>query len=296
MDIHGAGIGGGGAGGAGGDWANGAGGYVGTWGDDGDCYRNNGNNGISELRSSYTNTGISGVSAKTYRGVGDDAASYFTYGVTCATQATSGTNTKITVPQVGGQGGVFYASNGYFPSGSGGKAGNGGTVEVSSKAKVYAYNGDRITNNDYTSSIYDYDKDGNKLATTCKVVTKYGTDKKISPLKIFAQAGILREVRYSNLAWETKPAVEGSSDGKKIDVNYFKGIFGNQLEPSVANMQYPTNYEEVENHIIRAEKIITPPTYTNPETGENYGIGSGAGYMEVSNGTYTVNNTLDDIL
>lgn len=76
-----AGIGGGGAGGAGGDWAGGAGGYVGTWGDDGDCYRANGNNGVSLLRSDYEDTRISGVSDGSYRGIGDDAASYFTSGV-----------------------------------------------------------------------------------------------------------------------------------------------------------------------------------------------------------------------
>ena len=72
-----AGIGGGGAGGAGGDWANGAGGYVGTWGDNGDNLRTNGNNGLSLLRSQFSNTGISGVETGTYRGAGDDAASYF---------------------------------------------------------------------------------------------------------------------------------------------------------------------------------------------------------------------------
>ena len=67
--------------GDGGDWANGAGGYVGTWGDNGDCYRENGNNGVSEVRSDYDDSRITGVIEKTYRGYGDDAASYFTFGV-----------------------------------------------------------------------------------------------------------------------------------------------------------------------------------------------------------------------
>ena len=62
----------------GGDWAGGAGGYVGTWGDNGDCYRTNGNNGISLLRSDFTKEGISGIVEGTYRVACYFAASYFT--------------------------------------------------------------------------------------------------------------------------------------------------------------------------------------------------------------------------
>ncbi|MBO5398396.1 MAG: hypothetical protein J6A36_05690 [Clostridia bacterium] len=279
-----AGIGGGGAGGAGGDWANGAGGYVGTWGDTGDCYRTNGNNGISLLRSDFSDIGVSGVSDGSYRGSGDDAASYFTYGVQNIIQYQSGTNIKITKPYVGGQGGVFYTGNGYFPSGSGGKAGNGGNIKVSSQAQVYAYNGDRITNADYTTPIYDYDKDGNKLSTTCYVLTKYNTTQKTSPLKIFAQSGILRNVYYNNLDWGRKPTTGW---------DYFYEIFGNQLEESVKDIIRPTNYNEVENHLIRRERTIELTGYTNPETHDCYGIGSGAGYMEVSNGTYKVEASMN---
>lgn len=281
-----AGIGGGGAGGAGGDWANGAGGYVGTWADDGDCYRPNGNNGISLLRSDFTDTRIYGVNDGTYRGAGDDAASYFTYGVQSYSQYVSETNTKITKPYVGGQGGVFYYSSipGYFPSGSGGKAGNGGNIKVSSQAQVYAYNGDRITNADYTTPIYDYDKDGNKLSTTCYVLTKYNTSQKTSPIKIFAQSGILRNVYYNNLDWGRKPTTGW---------DYFYEIFGNQLEESVKDIIRPTNYNEVENHLIRREMSIELTGYTNPETHDCYGIGSGAGYMEVSNGTYRVDPSMN---
>lgn len=274
-----AGIGGGGAGGAGGDWANGAGGYVGTWGDEFDCNRTNGNNGISLLRLDF------GVNvASNGRGIGDDAASYFTHGVMCTYQYNHGTNSNITTPYVGGQGGVFYNNNGYFPSGSGGKAGNGGNVKVSSTAKVYAYNGDRITNDDYTTPIYDYDKDGNVLSTTCYVLTKYGTEQKTSPIKIFAQSGILRNVYYTNLDWGRKPTT---------GYDYFYSIFGNQIEASVKNIIRPTNYDEVGNYLIRAERNVGTTGYINPETQDCYGVGSGAGYMEVSNGTYTVDSTMN---
>ncbi len=261
----------------GGDWAGGAGGYVGTWGDNGDCYRTNGNNGISLLRSDFTDENISGIADGTYRGGGDDGASYFTIGLMNRWQYINGTNSKITEPKVGGQGAVFYGRAGYFPSSSGGKAGNGGTVKVSKTAKVYAYNGDRITDGDYTTPIYDYDKDGNKLGSTCYVLTKYGTTNKVSPIKVFAQNGILRNVYYTNLDWGRKPTT---------GYDYFYSIFGEQTEASVRNMIRPTCYDEVENHLIRAERTINKTGYINPETNDCYGIGSGAGYMEVSNGTY----------
>lgn len=279
-----AGIGGGGAGGAGGDWAGGAGGYVGTWGDNGDCYRTNGNNGISLLRSDFTDTRIEGVSNAIYRGRGDDAASYFTFGIQNYDQYTSGTNLKVTKPYVGGQGGALYSGFGSFPSSSGGKAGNGGDLKVSLQAQVYAYNGDRITNDDYTTPIYDYDKDGNKLSTTCYVLTKYNTSQKTSPLKIFAQGGILRNVYYYNLNWGSKPTTGW---------DYFYEIFGNQLEESVKDIVRPTKYSEAENHLIRRETLINLTGYTNPETHDCYGIGSGAGYMEISNGTYTVDPSMN---
>jgi hypothetical protein len=184
----------------------------------------------------------------------------------------------------GGQGGIIYRTTGLYPSGSGGKAGNGGTIKVSSTALVYAYNGDRITNDDYTSPIYDYDKDGNQLATTCYVLTKHGTTEQTSPLKIFAQGGILRNVYYTNLDWGRKPTTGW---------DYFYSIFGDQLEESVRNMVRPTQYSEVENHLIRSERIISTTGYMNPETNDCYGIGSGAGYMEVSNGTYTVDSSMN---
>lgn len=194
-------------------------------------------------------------------------------------------NTKIAnAATIGGQGGLFYGNSGYFPSGSGGKAGNGGNVIVSTQATVYAYNGDRITDGDYTSPIYDYDKDGNRLLTKSYVLTKYNTATKTSPLKIYAQAGILRNVYYTNLDWGRKPTTGW---------NYFYGIFGEQLEQSVKNIKRPTNFDEVENHLIRREQIISLTGYTNPETNDCYGIGSGAGYMEVSNGTFTIDANLN---
>lgn len=269
-----AGIGGGGAGGAGGDWANGAGGFVGTWGDNGDCERSNGNSGISLKRSDFDLNGTIFM--------GDDAASYFTYGVINPIRYS--TSNENTIPYVGGQGGLMHQTNGYFPSGSGGKAGNGGNIKVSSKAKVYAYNGDRITNNDYTTPIYDYDKNGNQLSTTCYVLTKYGTSKQISPLKIFAQSGILRNVYYSNLDWGNKPTT---------GYDYFYSIFGEQVEDSVKSISKPTQYSELKNCLIRAERNIDTTGYINPETKDCYGIGSGAGYMEVSNGTYTIDSSMN---
>ena len=272
-----------GAGGAGGDWANGAGGYVGTWGDDGDCDRGNGVNGISVERKKDT-VGTKIASDGSTMGTGSDAASYFTYGKLSLEQYEYGTNKRLTKPQVGGQGGLMHYLNGYFTTGSGGKAGNGGNVVVSKDSKVYAYNGDRITNGDYSSPIYDYDKDGNRLSSTCYVLKKHGTNEQTSPIKIFAQNGILREVRYTNFDWGNKPTTGW---------NYFYSIFGDQLEQSVKSITKPTSYETAENCLIRTEKNVGTTGYTNPETKDCYGIGSGAGYMEVSNGTYKIDKNLN---
>ncbi len=262
------------------------GGYVGTWGDDGDCYRTNGDNGISLLIKDFDNKGISGVGDNSFRGNGDDAASYFSYGTTNNKQSTMGTNSKIKTPQIGGQGGVLYWASyiGSYPSGSGGKAGNGGTITVSDTSLVYAFNGDRITNGDYTSRIPDYDKGGNDLGTSSYVLTKYGTSSNTSPIKIFAQGGILRDVYYTNLCWGVKP---------RTGYEYFYGLLGDQLEESTKDMKPPTTYDEIESHLIRSEKTIDKTGYKNPETNDCYGIGSGAGYIEVSNGTFKVDPTLN---
>lgn len=226
-----------------------------------------------------------------YRNAGGDAASYFTNGELPYNEYMHNYayNANITKPQAGGQGGTFYDSTdsyviGFFPSGSGGKAGNGGNVVVSKDSKVYAYNGDRITNGDYSSPIYDYDKNGNRLSSTCYVLKKHGTNEQTSPLKIFAQAGILRKVYYMNLSWGVK---------ETSGWNYFYNIFGDQIEQSVKNITEATNYATVANCLIRDEKNVGTTGYTNPETKDCYGIGSGAGYMEVSNGTYKVDSKLN---
>ena len=262
------------------------GGYVGTWGDEGDCYRTNGNNGLSLLRSAFDNDKITGIRDESYRGHGDDAASYFSYGVQNYNESILGTNKNIKVPQIGGQGGVAYRASyiGAYPSGSGGIAGSGGMVSVSPNSSVNAFNGDRITNDDYISRIPDFDKDGNDIGTNSYVLTKYGTSDKTSPLKIFAQSGILRDVYYTNLCWGVKP---------RTGYDYFSGMLGDQLEESTKDVKAATTYDEIECHLIRKEKTIGETGYENPETRDCYGIGSGAGYIEVSNGTYKIDPSLN---
>lgn len=272
-------------GGGGGDWENGAGGYVGTWGDDGDIYREEGHNGISILRQDYDDTRISGISDRTYRGLGSDAASYFTNGVMCLNLFSYNKEHYID-PCVGGQGGYMRDNGGYknleyCTGGSGGKAGNGGTITVGKDTKIYAFNGDRITNGDYESPIYDYDINGNKLNSTCKVLKKINNTN-IVPTKIFAQGGILRNVYYCNVGWNNKPTAS---------YEYFKKLFAEynyQIEENVKDINPPIDLDSVSNNLIRKSLTIEQTGYTNPMTGDCYGIGSGAGYIEVSNGTYTV--------
>ena len=95
-------------------------------------------------------------------------------------------------------------------AGSGGTAGQGGIIKYSATSKIYAYNGNRITEDDfnYEQECYEYDKDGNLLdgtSTGGKVVVnvvKFINDdsKKIIPAKIFIQDGIRRAV-YDNLCY-----------------------------------------------------------------------------------------------
>ena len=230
-----AGIGGGGAGGGGGNHCDGAGGYSGG----GAQYNvTNGKNGLGGGLKANNNTASTG------------GGGYFSCGY-------GRVNTYLNYAVIGGQGsGSCHWSSGSIETkwwndhaGSGGTAGKGGTVNVSSKAKIYAYNGDMITDGNH-ESIYAYDKDGNKTNQLLAKVTKQN-NQVIIPCQIFAQAGIKRAV---------------------YKVNY----------------QTAANYSELKNEIISSESSIEPSKY-------GYGIGSGAGYIEESNGTFRIDKSMDDV-
>ena len=77
--------------------------------------------------------------------------------------------------------------------------GTGGEVYYSNKDNIHSYNGDRVTNGDYNTILYEYQADGTKTETVAQVLTKLN-DSKFIPTKIFAQDGIIRATYKTNQA------------------------------------------------------------------------------------------------
>ena len=154
-------------------------------------------------------------------------------------------------------------------AGSGGTAGQGGIIKYSSTSLIYAYNGNRITEDDfdYSKPYYDYDRDGNYLDETNGKETKIAeviefkneSNKKIIPARIFIQDGVRRAV-YDNLCYM-------SEERKK---QY--GISDDISEEKIKNTS--------KNGIVKCVEIVEEKTNI---TYSKQGIGSGAGYIEISN-------------
>ena len=152
-------------------------------------------------------------------------------------------------------------------AGDGGRGGSGGIIRYSRSCSIYAYNGDMVTNGNYDIDYYEYNKDGtiNTNSKLKKVIRK--DNKIIIPAKIFAQSGIIRETYTRNC---------GNFDFSKMETTLTK--------PSIA-----TKWSEVVKVLATTEKSNNAVTgYTNPDGKclANQGIGSGAGYLESSNGTF----------
>ena len=174
-----------------------------------------------------------------------------------------------------GLGGCWYAYgliSGWSTAGSGGTAGQGGTIEYFPTSEIYSYNGNMITEDDfnYNETYYEYDEDGNYLDGTDGKDTKVAqviefkndSSKKIIPAKIFIQDGIKRAV-YDNLCYM-------SEERKK---QY--GVDGVIPKEKIKNTS--------DNGAIQCVQIIGKELSV---THSRQGIGSGAGYIEVSNGTF----------
>ena len=157
-------------------------------------------------------------------------------------------------------------------AGSGGTAGQGGIIKYSSASVINAYNGNRITEDDfnYNEVYYEYDKDGNYLDGSDGKDTKIAnaiefkneSNKKIIPARIFIQDGTRRAV-YDNLRY--------MSDERK----------------NLYNVNLPDNQlvikDESSNKLVKLVEIIKE---NNSMAHSHQGIGSGAGYIEISNGTF----------
>lgn len=169
-----------------------------------------------------------------------------------------------------GMGGCYRKD--WSTAGSGGVAGQGGIIEYSSTSEIYSYNGNRITKDDfdYGETYYEYDKDGNYLDGTngnnediAEVVElKNEPNKKIIPAKIFIQDGFKRKV-YDKLQYMSNERKE------KFGIN-------------------EANIEERNIATYGTTTIIEIISEDNNVTHSQQGIGSGAGYIELSNGTFEV--------
>ena len=102
----------------------------------------------------------------------------------------------------------------------------------------------------------------------------------IIPAKIFAQDGILRNVYKLNSWWNNR---------ENYNKEFFEKILGNTLnKEEVEAASMATTKEELNVILIRKEQQCESGGYVNSLNPNlsNQGIGSGAGYIEISNGTF----------
>lgn len=147
--------------------------------------------------------------------------------------------------------------------GDGGIAGQGGNVKVSKTASIHAFNGNECT---LSSNNLDY---------------------YYKPLEIFGQNGIHRAVYKNNLWWNVM-------DTRTI--SFFESIWGvGKLTEEAYSTTIATSTDEMKNIIVKDYYETEPLKYTIDDKTYNVGqgIGTGAGYIELSNGTYTIDNSLN---
>ena len=73
-------------------------------------------------------------------------------------------------------------------------------------------------------------------------------------------------------------------------MDYFTSLFGTNVGTDVATATRGETSSTSKNILVRkrVENASLKCGYKNPETNSIYGVGSGAGYIELGNGTYTV--------
>ncbi len=95
-------------------------------------------------------------------------------------------------------------------------------------------------------------------------------------------------------------------DGIKLEIGAPLGYWTEQDNKYISEcLEIPCNYQScwvgltndfLTTHVTfreRSEDKSICTKYINPETNNSQGIGSGAGYIELSNGTYEVNSSLN---
>lgn len=162
----------------------------------------------------------------------------------------------------GGQGGQSAMHN--SQGGDGGVAGKGGTIKVASNSKVYAYNGNKYTDN---VAGHEYNEGKNQL-------------------EIYAQNGVLRAIYKYDIYFNMI---------EKRKISFFKEIFGSTVSNLIDTYTACSALRGVihKNYLVRPETTCAKSGYINPSTNSIYGIGSGAGYIELSNGTYIIDGNMN---
>ena len=102
-------------------------------------------------------------------------------------------------------------------------------------------------------------------------------------LSIYAQAGTLRAVYKTNHRWGSR----------NWTADYYASILGSSVSSIIYDITVCTSVGNLVNYCIREETTCSTTGYTNSATGSTQGIGSGAGYIEVSNGTYAVESSMN---
>ena len=138
-------------------------------------------------------------------------------------------------------------------SGNGGIAGTGGTIRVSNNANIYSYNGNLYT-------------DG----------TSYNNG--LNQCPIYLQAGIVTAKYTYNINY-------GGSQSYLLFELQLKSASSTSTKSGYKNMKY--NDTNVSNRYITKNTVLT-----NVDMLEQ-GVGSGAGYIEVSNGTYIIDANMN---
>lgn len=82
---------------------------------------------------------------------------------------------------------------------------------------------------------------------------------------------------------------------EKRKISFFKEIFGSTVSNLIDTYTACSALRDVihKNYLVRPETTCAKSGYINPSTNSIYGIGSGAGYIELSNGTYIIDGNMN---
>lgn len=228
---------------------------------------------LEEAGGGYPGAGIGGGGAGGGGGTDDCGAGGYTGGAGEAYRGVSNNGD-------GGNGTSWYGGGGYFSSGkknnvaiidsyayiggegwycgtehagNGGIAGTGGNIKISENGRLYAYNGNKYTDGT------NYNNGDNQLI-------------------IYAQSGILRNVYIQMLFFNT---------AYNRNYNYYSKYITSGLLLTSSDVASGTN------RLIRKESSCEKTNYINIANNSVQGVGSGAGYIEISNGTYTIDASMN---